>query len=249
MNAKELEDFFTKLDLTKEEIAEILQCIKPIFMHQEFQIRLTNKFPHHGKMSLGNHILEDVALTYKLSKKYIIKHPDANYNLKLALKIAMMHDLYTVSYQNNPCANVSKFFNKHGFRHPIEAVINSYTWFPNEFKNIEEAKILIDGILHHMYPLPVGVFNDDSNNELELINYKLVENISKEIKDIITVSTHKNKIGCISLSRSLYKEGRIMAKADKKASFKQIDNIYSATALLTGKNKSLKTVVDSKFQK
>ena len=43
--------------------------------------------------------------------------------------------------------------NKHGFVHPIEAVVNAITWFPQYFKTKEKTVIIIDGIIHHMFPL------------------------------------------------------------------------------------------------
>ena len=39
-----------------------------------------------------------------------------------------MHDLYTLPWQNNFEAKVDKFYNKHGFRHSIEALINHYMY-------------------------------------------------------------------------------------------------------------------------
>ena len=154
--------------------------------------------------------------------------------------MAIMHDLYKLPWQNNPESKSKKFMNKHGFRHPIEAVINSIKWFADEFKNDKEAKIIIDGIVHHMWPLPVRVLSNIDENNLELKNYKALENLSKKHQQMIIESSNRCKIGSLSFAKSKYIEGRILSKADKKVSFKQFESITSILALITGKNKKLK---------
>ena len=68
-----VENIFNKYGLSNEEKSEILETIYPIFMHPEFQKRLGREFLHHSDISLGEHILEDAIMTYKLSKKYLKK--------------------------------------------------------------------------------------------------------------------------------------------------------------------------------
>jgi len=240
MNDKILYSIIDKYNLTEEERLSFLKIIEPIYEHEEFQRRMTDEFPHHGKFTLGEHILEDAVVTFILSKKYIKKYPENNYSLRLAVIIAMLHDLYTLPWQNNKDNRVKYFFNKHGFRHPIEAVINAYNWYPDLFKKEEEAKIIIDGIVHHMFPLPVRVFDDAEENILELRNFDKEKNLLSGIKQILISSTLRNKIGKISLAKSIYLEGRIMSKADKYVSNRQIKNVSSAIALLSGQNKSLR---------
>jgi len=235
-NETKLYNIIKKYKLKTNEKNEFLNIIYPIFKHEEFQKRMTDKFKHHGNITLGEHILEDAVLTYILCKK----RKRNNVNPVLAVRIAMLHDLYTVPWQNNKDASCKKIFNKHGFRHPIEAVINSINWFPELFINYDEAEILIDGIVHHMYPLPVTVFNKNSLNDAELKNFDLLKNLSSETQLLLIRSSSRHKIGRISLSRSKYYEGRIMAKADKRTSIMQIKNLSSAIALITGHNRSLK---------
>lgn len=235
-----LNNLLDKYMIFDEERKEFINIIKPIYMHSEFQRRMTDKFLHHSDITLGMHILEDTIKTYLLSKKYLRRYKNRDYNLSIALKISMLHDLYTLPWQNNPLNKSSKFFNKHGFRHPVEAVINAINWFPFLFTNEEDSKKIIDGIIHHMYPLPVICFKDYDYNKFELRNYDLIINLSDIHKKILVWSTNRGKIGDISICRSKYKEGRIMSKADKDVSFGQIKNISSATALLTGKNKKIK---------
>ena len=230
-----LDDLFFKYKLTKEEKKEFFYIIKDIYNHHEFKKRMKNNFLHHGKTTLGMHILQDAILTYKLSKKI----NDKNYDTNVAVIIAMLHDLYTSPWQNSTIKN-KHFFNKHGFRHPIEACINAINWFPNLFNDINKANKIIDGIIHHMYPLPVTQVNNIKNNDIELQNFKYIKNLTNKQIDMIIKSTNRGKIGKISLAKSKYKEGRIMSKADKIVSIKQFNNISDFIALLTGKNKKLK---------
>ena len=236
-NIDKLNKLLNIYQLNEFEKNELLNIIRPIFKHYEFQKRMGNKYLHHGTITLGEHILCDTIVTYKLSKKYMRKHN--NYNLKLALEISMLHDLYTYPWQNNKDAKTKKFLNSHGFRHSIEAVINSITWYPELFMDERDAKIIIDGIVHHMFPLPVRIFNNNTVNDMELKNIDMLKNISKEKRLMLEKSCVRKRIGNVAFSRSLYKEGRIMSKADKRVSIKQFKNISSVKALLTGHNKSL----------
>lgn len=234
-NNKKLERIINKYKLNNNDKEELLDIIKPIYEHSEFQRRMTNEFLHHSDITLGEHILEDSILTYIMSKKY-----KKNIDVSLAVKIAMFHDLYTVSWQNpSKVLKEKHFFNKHGFRHPIEAVINAYNWYPEMFNNINDAKIIIDGIIHHMYPLPVTKYIDSKDNILELKNYNLLLNIPDNIIKIINESTKRKCLKRISFCKSKYIEGKIMSKADKKVSYKQFKNLSSVIALFTGINKTL----------
>lgn len=233
-NKEKLNRIIDRYKLSNDEKKEFRNIINSIFEHNEFQRRMTNEFLHHSNITLGEHILEDAVLTYKMCKKR------NNVNIELAVKIAMLHDLYTNPWQNNKKNKVKKFCNKHGFRHPIEAVINANVWFPELFKNKEESEIIIDGILHHMYPLPVRTFIDSDINKMELKNFDLIDKLSDQSKKIIIESLNRKKVKNYSVSKSKYKEGKIMSKADKKVSRGQIKNISSLTSLVTGHNKSLK---------
>ena len=208
--------------------------IKNIFLHDEFQRRCTNEFLHHGNTTLGEHLLEDTIITYLL----LSTEKEKSIDMELALKISMMHDLYTIPWQNSGIKK-SSVTHLHGFSHPLEAAINSISWFKDEFKDDYKAKVLIDGIIHHMYPLPVLSMTDNKKNELELNNNKLYKRLSKKHKQMIIDSSNRSKIGKVSLSRSMYLEGRVMARADKIASTKQFDCATDVTALVTGKNKKL----------
>ena len=229
---------FNKYSLKQKDKKILKKIILPIIKHPEFQKRLTSVYPHHGSITLGEHIIEDAILTYQLSKKYMKKC--SNYQTDLAIKIAMFHDLYTIPWQNNKDSHVKHFFHKHGFRHPIEAVINSINWYPEYFKSKNASRIIIDGILHHMYPLPVMFINFNKIDFYELKNKDLYNKLSKEQQDIIEDSLKRKRIGSISICRSKYIEGRIMAKADRKVSRSQIKDLASLKSLFTGHNKKIK---------
>ena len=226
---------YDKYNLSDEDRVFMNKAIEKIVEHPKFKERLTGNFKHHSDISLGEHIIEDACVTYLLCKKKKRK-----INIHIAIKIAMFHDLYTIPWQNNKNAKVRKFSNKHGFRHPIEAVINAYRWYPELLPDNDETKIIIDGIIHHMFPLPVTRVKSLTINKVELKNYEEVDKIPKYIVDSIIKSTNRRTIIKFSLSRSKYPEGRILSKADKKVSRGQIKNLSSATALVTGKNKKIK---------
>lgn len=222
-----------KYNLSSDDKEYIKKIIDQIINNDNFKKRTTKEYHHHGNITLGEHILEDVVVTYLLSKKKMNKKD--NYRTDLAILIAVLHDLYTIPWQNNKEAKVKHFFDKHGFRHPIEAVINSINWYPELFTD-SDKEILIDGILHHMFPLPVRYLNEN----VELKNKELLENIDEEYKEIIINSLKRKKIGPVSITRSKYKEGRIMAKADRIVSRRQIKDLSTAKSLITGHNKKIK---------
>ena len=145
MNKDEkLHNIIARFKLTKKEEKEFTDIIYDIYSHNEFQIRMTDKFYHHGTVTLGEHILEDTLITYKKIKKL---KSQKKVDLKLALKIAMMHDLYEEAWQNKR-KKFNSFFHLHGFRHPIEAAINSAVWYKDEFKDLETAKKINDCIIN-----------------------------------------------------------------------------------------------------
>lgn len=225
-----LNSLFVKYNFGDDDKNIILPIIYDIYMHPEFQRRMGNEFLHHGNITLGIHILEDTLRTYIISKKY---SNNDNFDLTLALKISMLHDLYTLPWQNNDLNKANHFFHYHGFRHPVEAVINAINWFPDIFKDELVSKKIIDGIIHHMYPLPVSKLKNFASNMVELKNYDLVNNLSDWQKEIIIWS-------CKSYRKSKYLEGRVVSKADKYVSMHQIRDYQSAKALITGKNKKIK---------
>ena len=219
-----IENFLSE-NFTLKEQEEFLNITEKIIMHEEFEKRCTEEFYHHGTTTLGEHIIKDTILTYRMIKIYQIKHPLIKVNLEDALLISLFHDLYTNPWQNNTDKKSLTKMENHGFIHPVEAVLNAYNWFPEYFKNKEKREKLIDGILHHMYPFPVTKIktNTQVNNKniKEFKHYKfLIQNTKKYRK-----------------SKSI--EGRIMSKADKKSALKELKNIESFLALITGKNNSI----------
>lgn len=236
-NMNKVIKLLNKYKIVGHERKELLKIIKPIYLHPEFQKRFSGEYPHHGAISISEHVVEDTIKTYLFAKTYVLKHKPKDFSVDIAVYIAIFHDLYTVPYQNSKEAKVNKFRNIHGFRHPIEAVINSYSWYPDIYKN--NADKIIDGVIHHMYPFPVMIVTDNKDNSMELKNYELYKKIPDDIKKLMVKSTKRGRFGCFSIARSKYKEGRIMARADKYVSIRQLKSIYDWIALLTGKNRGL----------
>ena len=234
MSNKEILDrLYYKYSLNKSDQDYLNTLIFPIIDNSNFKVRMTNEFMHHGKITLGEHILEDTIKTYVLLKKKKTK-----YQSDLAIKIALFHDLYTIPWQNNEEAHVHHFFSKHGFRHPVESAINAITWYPEIFENTRDAEIIIDGIIHHMFPFPVRRINKKID-KVELKNLDNYNLLSNNYKRLINDSLNRGRFGILSICHSKYREGRIMAKADRIVSRDQIKDISSFKALFTGHNKKL----------
>ena len=238
-NLEKIKILYNQYHLNKSDEEYLNKIIYPLFIHDEFQKRMEKPFLHHSNISLGEHIIEDTILTYLYSKKYQRKKRKYNYQIELAVKISFLHDLYTNPWQNS-LRKEKYFFNKHGFVHPLEAVINAYYWYPFLFEKESDAQIIIDGIIHHMFPLPVRIID---NKKFNIQNKQLFDELPLNIKRMINNSLNRKKLGVISFSRCKYKEGRIMSKADKYVSLKQIKNFQSFKALFTGKNKSIDDIL------
>ena len=221
-----------KYGLSTKERKDLFKMIKSIYFHKEFQKRFGEEFKHHGRTTLSEHIIEDTIVTYMLCKKSKKK-----INTELAVKISMMHDLYCEPWQNNKTS--TKFKHAHGFRHPVEAAINSMVWFKEEFDNPVKAEILLEGIVHHMYPLPVMSFRNTKDNIFELKNFDLLKEIPIRNIKLLEKVCDNHFFNNFSFRKSKYIEGRVMSKADKKASLNQFNNMHSVLALVTGKNKTI----------
>ena len=234
-NINIVNEILDKYKLSTKDKIKFLKICYPIFTHEEFQRRMNaQEFAHHANISLGYHILSDAVVTYLLAKKK--KMPEES--LILAVTIAMFHDLYEIPWQNSGIIK-SRMTNRHGFTHPIESAINSSTWYPQYFENKKKSEIIIDGIIHHMYPFPVRALDD---NSAELNNENKLNKLNPSIKNLIIKSSIRSKIGHISLCRSKYQEGRIMSKADKFVSFfNDSKNFNAIKACITGINPDLES--------
>ena len=220
---------FLDYGFTLPEQENFTKIVRPIISHPEFEKRCTNNFPHHGNTTLGEHILKDAMITYRLANIYKSKHPNVDISTETAVVIALFHDLYTNPWQN--VDNDNPLYEKHGFMHPIEAVINAYEWYPEYFKDKEVSKKIIDGVLHHMYPFPVRKINDEIEiNEKKITDFKFY--------DILVHST-KSKRENLCFKKATFIEGKLVSKADKLVTVKEIKNISSLVALVTAKNKSI----------
>lgn len=232
-NINTVNEIMDKYDLPNEDKTKLWGIIYPIFTHEEFQRRMNAlEFAHHADISLGYHILSDAVVTYLIAKKK--KLPEEN--LEIAVTIAMFHDLYEIPWQNSGIIK-SRMTNRHGFTHPIEGAVNASVWYPMYFENEKKSEIIIDGIIHHMYPFPVRALD---GTPAELNNEQKFEKLDPSIKNLIISSSMRSKIGHISLCRSKYQEGRIMSAADKYVSiFKDLKNFEALKACITGINTNL----------
>ncbi len=235
---KETEKLLKKCHFTEQDKEEFWKIISPIYNHPEFQRRLdASLYPHHGKKSLGDHIVSDAIVTYYIASKK--KQKGKNVDVFVAVIIAMFHDLYELPWQNTKIVK-NHIVNKHGFTHPLEAVVNAYTWFPEYFKDGEQAMKIVDGVIHHMWPFPVRAI-DKTFTETELNNLDKVTNLDERIKNIIVKSSMRKGLRHVSFSRSMYLEGRIVSYADTKVSVgKELKSAYALIAIITGINFGLK---------
>ena len=223
-------------NLSPQNEQEFLKIIRPIIYHPEFLKRCNaNVYAHHDNYSLGDHLLKDALTTYKLiktNKKY------QKANLKVALYIALFHDLYENPWQNS-LHKKEHFINKHGFVHPLEAAINALSWYPKYFKDDKTAFLIIDGIIHHMHPFPVRCARKKIQT-IEISNGLKFKKLNIKYQRMIIKSSNRFKIFGLSFSRSKSLEGRIVAKADKIVSFKkELRNFKSLKSCLTGRLKHI----------
>lgn len=216
--------------LSNDEKIEFLNISKNIITHSEFLRRCTSEFMHHNDVTVGMHIMENAIRTYKRTKK--LQKKGKKVSTEYAVIIALCHDLYCVPWQNSKIKK-EKFINKHGFTHPIEAALNALYWFPEIFDDDTKTKIIMDGIIHHMFPFPVRKI-DETN--LELNNEKLLLNVDY-IK--LLSSLTDNSILKLSLRPSRYKEGRTVSIEDKIVTMKDYKKFEGITSLVTGRNKKL----------
>lgn len=230
--------------LSNYDIRKLWGLIAPITEHLEFKRRCKAPYFHHDIKTLGEHIISDTIVTYKKIKKIKTKCHDKIIRLDTAVYIAMFHDLYEKPWQN--ALKKKKFKNRHGFVHPIEAAINAMTWYPEYFDNKETALIIVDGIIHHMYPLPVRTI-DGTNMELNI--QKKYDDLPEKFKKMIIASTKIGSAGCFSLRKTFFLEGRIMSRADKEVSLKKdLKDVRSYFSLVSGHNKKVKGLVESELQ-
>lgn len=233
-------DIAAQLKLQSNDIRKLWKIIKPICEHPEFQKRCQSPYFHHDLKTLGEHIIADTVVTYKIINSISNTYTKNIISLDTAIYIAMFHDLYELPWQNNKIKR--KLPNKHAFSHPIEAITNAITWYPEYFKNKKKALKIIDGVVHHMYPLPVRRID---NYPLELCNQEKFDKLPQKYKDMIKASTNRGKIGHFSLRKSFFLEGIIMSNADKKVAIcEDFKNIDGYIALVNGKNKKINELVE-----
>lgn len=118
----------------KEEYYEI---VHEILKSEEFQKR--KKYKHHGDITVYDHCLAVSKVSYALAKKLKKDYRSAAIG-------GLLHDFYDKPWQED----ISKkpFFQKHGFIHAKQAMLNANKYFPN-LMNEKINNIII----RHMFPL------------------------------------------------------------------------------------------------
>ena len=102
--------FCKQYKLTGYNVKRLWSMIRPICYHKEFIKRCQAPFWHHDCKTLGDHIICDAIVTYKMITKLKKKNKKFDFiNLKAAICIAMFHDLYEEPWQNNLKAKKKKF--------------------------------------------------------------------------------------------------------------------------------------------
>lgn len=118
----------------KEEYYEI---VHDILKNEEFQKRKTYK--HHGNITVYDHCLAVSKVSYILAKKL-------NKDYRSAAIGGLLHDFYDKPWQED--TSKKPFFQKHGFVHAKQAMLNANKYFPN-LMNEKINNIII----RHMFPL------------------------------------------------------------------------------------------------
>lgn len=241
MNFKSCRNLFmnliTSYGLTNKERKEFMKITYKIFKHKEFQRRMTKEYSHHNDITLGEHSIEVALTTYLKTKKLQLK--GIKININVAVISAMLHDMYELPWQNNKESSSKYLFHKHGFRHPIEAAINAIYYYPELFEDDSEAFMIIDSIIHHMYPLAVPRVSNFNKNEVELKNYDKVKYIEDRLLNYIIYSSNRCKIGKLSICMSKFKEGKIVCTSDTKVSIYNFEKLKGVSSLITGVNKNI----------
>ena len=218
-----------RFKLSKSDSKELWSIINPICCHKEFLKRCDEPFYHHDTITLGEHIINDTIVTYKLCKK------KKKVNIKIACIIAMFHDLYEIPWQN--AHDHKKLMHNHGFVHPIDPALDAITWYPDYFKDNSEANMIVDGIIHHMFPLPVRAMNVEI---VDLNNLKKFKDLEDKYQELIIDSTKRRSLKKVGFCRSKYKEGRIVSTADKRVAMKlDLKRPQAFLSLVSGNNKKI----------
>ena len=74
----------------------------------------------------------------------------------------------------------------------IASVVNAATWYPEYFKDDFTALVLIDGIIHHMYPFPVRRIPQNIS-KIEINNLAKYKKLPRKYQLLITKSTNNLK--------------------------------------------------------
>jgi len=107
-----------------------------ILYHPEF---LKLKTLRHHKKDIYHHVVRVSYLSYIWAKKLRLDHV-------AAARGGLLHDFFIYDWRHEGQVKKKKLFEKHGFTHPKEALLNAQTHF-----ELSDKEVNI--ILRHMFPL------------------------------------------------------------------------------------------------
>ena len=123
--------------MNSKDLAYWYEIAKPILEHPEYQKR--KKFMHHGDTSVYTHCVRVSIRAFQMGKKL-------NLDLNTLVIAGLLHDFYETPWQE--IEERLPLFQRHGFTHAKNALLNSRVYFSEYLNpNIENS------ILRHMFPL------------------------------------------------------------------------------------------------
>ena len=122
--------------MSRPDMEEYHKITQDLLTHHVF---LKLKALRHHKLDIYHHVCRVSVLSYKLAKRL-------NLDYISAARGGLLHDFFTYDWRKEGQVKKKKIFEKHGFTHSKEALINSKKYFT--LNPIEE-----DIIIKHMFPL------------------------------------------------------------------------------------------------
>ena len=93
-------EFAKQYKLSNYDTKRLWKIIEPIATHEEFAKRCSDPYFHHDIKTLGDHILCDAIVTYKLATKLKrINLALISINIELEVAIAIFHDIYELTWK------------------------------------------------------------------------------------------------------------------------------------------------------
>lgn len=121
----------------KYDYSEWYSIVEPILLSEEYLKR--KSFRHHGDTSVYDHCVKVSKYSYRVAKRLKLDY-------RGAAIAGILHDFYVTPWQDTVIKQ--PFFQKHGFTHAADALINSQIYYSDYLNDAIE-----NAILRHMFPL------------------------------------------------------------------------------------------------